>query len=150
MNGFVKLRIAGEAYGGRLDSVREILPLQAITRVPFAAPAVLGVINLRGSIVPVIDAALRLGRTAPQAARRSVIIIEVEDELETSEIGLVVDAVESVGDLSTDEIFEKPEFGLAVASEFVLGMGRHGGELLPLLDLPAMLSIESLTALVQS
>lgn len=149
-NSFLKLRIAGEAFGGRLDMIREILPLQGIARVPFTAPAVLGVINLRGNVVPVIDGALRLGKNrAGVPERRSVVIVEVEDDLEKSEVGLVVDAVESVGTLDAGNVYETPEFGLGIPPEFVLGMGRHGDELLPLLDLKAMLAIESLAKLVQ-
>ena len=149
--GFLKLRIDGQAFGGKLDAVREILPFSAVARVPFAAPEVLGVINLRGNVVPVIDGALRLGRTgAPQVGRRSIVIVEIEDELETAEIGLVVDAVESVGDLATEDVFQTPEFGLRIAPEFLLGFGRHGDELLPLLDLRRMLAIDSLARLVES
>ncbi len=147
--GFLRLRIAGEAFGGELHAVREIIPLGPVTHVPFTDPAVLGVINLRGNIVPVIDGALRLGRKrSPHERRGSVVIVEVGSEHEAAEIGLVVDAVEAVGDLSSEEVFARPEFGVEVPADFLLGVGRHGDALLPLLDLRAMLSLESLSQLV--
>ncbi len=149
--GFVRLRIAGEVFGAELQTVREIIPLGSIRRVPFTQPAVLGVINLRGHIVPVIDGALRLGRARViESARRSVLIVQPSEEADSEEVGLVVDAVESVGDIATEELFDAPEFGVHVPPEFLLGVGRDGGGVLPLLDLRAMLAVDSLARLVSA
>lgn len=149
--GFLKLRIAGEAFGAELDVVREIISLGRLTAVPFTDPCVLGVINLRGNIVPVLDAALSLGRPeTTNQPRRSILIVETQDQGESAEVGLAVDSVETVGDLTGEEVWDVPEFGVSIPKQFLLGIGRHGEDLLPLLDLRAILAPDRLARLVHS
>ncbi|NMO23114.1 purine-binding chemotaxis protein CheW [Pyxidicoccus fallax] len=145
---YLSFVIAGEAYAVGILRVREIIEHCPITRVPGMPPAVQGVINLRGSVVPVVDLAVKFGLPPRPMTRWSCfVIVEVALDGQQTAIGLLTDSVSEVLELGPDDIEAPPSFGTRVRLDFLLGMGRHDGRFIMLLDLDRVLSISELLSL---
>ncbi|HKP64521.1 MAG TPA: chemotaxis protein CheW [Polyangiales bacterium] len=137
--------IAGEEYGVPILRVREILQFRALTRVPAAPPCVRGVINLRGSVVPVADLAIQFRQ--PECAITKftcVVVVEVAIEDELAVMGLMVDSVNQTVALGEGDIEATPTFGTLARPEYLLGMGRADNKFILLLDIDRALSSEAL------
>jgi purine-binding chemotaxis protein CheW len=137
--------IAGEEYGIPILRAREILELQALTRVPAAPQCVRGVLNLRGAVVPVVDLAIQFGQPACVATKLTcVVVVEVVLAGELAVMGLIVDSVHQTLELSESEIEATPAFGTIARSEHLTGMGRVGTKFVLLLDVDRALSAQQL------
>ncbi len=144
-NQFLTFSLRGEALAMEVRFVKEILQYGSITEVPLAPPTVRGVMNLRGAVIPVIDLAVRFGRQATAADRRTcVVILEVEEEDRTTVMGIVVDHVSEVLEISENEIEAAPAFGSTLRADFVRGVGKIGGRFVILLDIERVLSADEL------
>ncbi len=112
-----------------------------------------GVINLRGKVVPVIDLAARFGRGETAVSRRtSIIIIEmgqadVNEQLDSQSIGIMVDAVNEVIDIADGDIEPPPAFGAKLRPDFISGMAKQVGRFIILLNLDKVLSIQELSSI---
>lgn len=139
-------RIGAEVYGIGILRVREIVEYQAVTRVPTAPPWIRGVTNLRGSVVPVLDLAVKLGLPASPVARRTcIILVELTLESEAAVLGIVVDAVDQVLDLAPDDLEPPPSFGTPVPTDDLLGLAKLPGDRLALLlDIDRVLTTDEL------
>ena len=133
--------VAGQEYAIGILNVKEIIEYESPTRVPSAPPCVAGVINLRGTVVPVIDLALRFN-LAPTAvtSRTCIVVVEVDLDGQTTVMGVLADAVSAVIDLAADQIDEPPQFGTRVRSDYLLGMIRSGRKFILLLDIDRTLA----------
>jgi purine-binding chemotaxis protein CheW len=137
--------IAGEEHAIRILRVREIIQFAGVTRVPRTPAWVRGVINLRGSVVPVVDLAVKFGWSALKPTRLScVVVCEVRLDGESVVMGLLADAVSGVVELPASDIQPPPPFGPRVKVEYLHGMGRVGERLLLLLDVDKLLSVDEL------
>jgi purine-binding chemotaxis protein CheW len=137
--------IADEEYAVGILKVKEILQFEAITRVPGMPPTIRGVTNVRGSVVPVIDLAVRFG--LPELAvtnRTCIVIVEVDLEGEKTIMGVMADSVSQVIDLDADDIQPPPAFGTRVHMDYLLGMGRSGRKFILILDIDRILSVDEL------
>jgi len=133
----------GEDYALEISKVREVLDYTTITRVPRVPPFMLGVINLRGNVVPVIDMRLKLGLNAGErTVETCIVIVEIELEGETVQMGSLADSVKAVIDLSDEEISPPPRFGARLNSQFIKGMGKQEDGFLIILDIDRVLSLE--------
>lgn len=131
----------GETFAIDIRSVREVIQYEGLTEVPLMPGFIRGVINLRGSVVPVIDLAVRLGRPAAEVARRTcVVILEVPAAGETAVVGILVDSVNEVLDIGSGEIDPAPAFGQEPRSELISGVGKVGGRFVILLEVRHVLS----------
>jgi purine-binding chemotaxis protein CheW len=140
--------MAGEEYAVGILQIREILELGPITRIPATPAHVRGVINVRGSVVPVIDLAVKLGLPETQVTRRTcVVIVEVALQGETRVLGVLVDAVHQVIELSAAEIEAPPSFGTQIPASFLLGMARAEPKFVMLLDLDRVLTAAEIEAI---
>ena len=147
---FLTFNLAGESYAIGILHIREILEFGEvdITKVPMMPPFIRGVINLRGSVVPVLDLGVRLGDELIEIAKRtSIIINEVTHEGENIEIGVVVSEVNEVLEIPRSEIEPAPAFGANIRSDFIHGMGKVDGKFIVLLDVSKVLSINELAML---
>ena len=118
---YLLFTLQGEMYGVGLTNVREIIGYAKPTPVPTMPGFMLGVINLRGHVVPVIDLAQRFGAGATQIHQRSgVVILETAGQV----LGVVVDAVNAVIDLAAAQIEPPPRFGAGVRRAFLKGMAK--------------------------
>jgi purine-binding chemotaxis protein CheW len=134
----LSFRLAEERFALPIAQIREIIKVPLITRVPRTEPFVLGVLSLRGTIVPVVDLRMLLKQPAgPQTRRSRVLIFDRAGEL----VGLLVDEVHHVIRLGEADI-EPPPFGVRPEAEPVIGVGRQDGEIVALLDLQPVLTAE--------
>jgi len=141
--------LAGEEYAAGILRVREILQYEPVTRVPATPPWIRGVMNLRGSVVPVVDLALKFGLPETAVTKWTcVLIVEVELEGQRAVMGVMADAVTEVIDLGPEDVEPPPPFGTRVRVDYLLGMGKvPGKKFVLLLDLDRVLSAaELLTA----
>lgn len=133
---FLSFALGEEQYGVDILKVQEIRGYDAVTRVPDAPDYIKGVINLRGTIVPVIDLRLKLRlKEARYDAFTVMIVLNVEDRV----VGIVVDSVSDVIPLADEQIRPTPEFGAAVDTRFISGIGTVEDRMLILLDIETLL-----------
>ncbi|SPF52345.1 CheW protein [Candidatus Sulfopaludibacter sp. SbA4] len=142
---YLTFQLANEEFGIRVLKVREIMGLQEITAVPQTPAHVKGVINLRGKVVPVIDLRLKFGMaTAEYTQRTCIIVTQVQGESASVLMGIIVDGVSEVLNLTAAEIEDTPDFGEAVAGQYLLGMAKVKGKVKILLDIDRVLSTQDL------
>jgi purine-binding chemotaxis protein CheW len=135
---YLRFRVADEDYGVSLLEIREIIKLRAITEVPRMPAFVVGILSLRGAITPVFDLRLRLGLPVRESMGLERIIIAKKGD---SACGLLVDEVFQVIGLKGTDIEKAPQVLEGVDREFVMGIGRHEGRMLILLDLDKVMNI---------
>ena len=128
--------LAGEQYGLEITKVREILGVLDITPVPQTADFVLGVINLRGKVIPVMDLRLRFGQEYREPDERTcIIVVEVTDSLgQVILMSVVVDQVNEVLNVSADDIDASPSFSADLDTSFIMGMAKTQDGVRILLD----------------
>lgn len=132
---YLSITVAGTDYGLPILAVKEILQLDEITHVPGAPPSIRGVVNVRGRVVPVVDLAVKLGRSASVPSMRTcILVVETAAGTERLTLGILADAVNEVVDLPLAEIEEAPAFGGDVRVEYLTGVGKIGKRFLLLLD----------------
>ncbi len=145
---YLTFKSSGELFGIEILQVKEIKSYSQPTSIPMMPKSVLGVINLRGNVVPIVDLNLRLGREKTKITKRTcIIILELEKESEKIPIGLLVDSVNEVVEISLSQIEKTPSFGSHIRNEFILGLGKVEDEFVILLDINYVLSIEELSTL---
>ncbi len=136
---YLSFMLGGEEYGADIRRVQEIKGWDTVTRVPYSPKYVLGVINLRGSIVPVIDLRIRFGLDqVPHDATTVIIVVQVPGERGERTVGMVVDAVADVYNVVSANILPPPDALGAVEKEFVRGLANQDGKLLILLDIESL------------
>jgi len=130
-----------EEYGIGILKVKEIIGMMPITSVPRTPQFVKGVINLRGKVIPVMDLRLKFSMEAiPYSDRTCIIVVEIESQDSTVLIGIVVDAVSEVLNISEDDIEETPTFGTSLDTDYILGMAKMQGGVKILLDIDCVLT----------
>jgi len=145
---YLTVVLAEEAYGIAVLKVREIIRLQKITPVPQMPDFVKGVINLRGRVIPVIDLRTKFGLQAQFAERTCVVVVQVALAQGSSvQMGLIVDSVEEVANLTGEEIEPTPDFGTRIDTSYILGMAKIKGQVKTLLDIDRVVAPETVQAL---
>jgi purine-binding chemotaxis protein CheW len=145
---YLTFQLANEEFGIRVLKVREIMGLQEITAVPQTPVHIKGVINLRGKVVPVIDLRLKFALEAAAYTQRTCIIVtQVQGESGLVLMGIVVDAVSEVLNLTGPEIEDTPDFGEDITGQYLLGMAKVKGKVKILLDIDKVLSTQELQGL---
>jgi purine-binding chemotaxis protein CheW len=149
---YMTFQLAQEVYGLEILSVREIIGLMEITRVPRVPEFIRGVINLRGRIIPVIDLRLKFGMEATAATEQTVIIVvqcRVGDRSLT--MGVLVDLVLEVLNIEAGQIEPTPDLGAAaIDGQFIRGVGKAGDRVVFLLDIARVLSGEEAASLARA
>ncbi|MGB1197707.1 MAG: chemotaxis protein CheW [Thalassotalea sp.] len=136
---WVTFKLDNETYGINVMQVQEVLRYSEIAPVPGAPSYVMGIINLRGNVVTVIDTRARFGLVAAEVTENTrVVIIEAEKQV----IGILVDSVAEVVYLKASEIDVAPNVGNEESAKFIQGVSNREGELLILVDLNKLLSDE--------
>lgn len=132
---FLTFKLAGEEYGVGILTVMEIRGWSAVTAIPHSPPWVLGVVDLRGVVVPVIDLRRRFELSpADFGPSTVVIVIRVNTGAEERTVGLVVDAVSEVYDIDETAFRQLPDLGSSAAGEVVNGLAHTDGKTVILLD----------------
>ena len=146
---YVTFCLAEELFGVEVSRTREILSVISVTSVPQTPDYMLGVINLRGQVVPVIDMRLKLGLSAADETQDTcIIVVEVLVDGESIVVGALADAVREVLEIKSDAIEPPPRLGTRLNTEFIKGMGKIDEDFLILLDIDKIFNSDEI-ALVQ-
>jgi purine-binding chemotaxis protein CheW len=136
---YVSFTLGGGQYGADVACVQEIKGFDAVTRVPYTPPFMLGVVNLRGAIVPVIDLRMRFGLAhVPYDSTTVIVVVRIPGERGDRVAGLVVDAVNEVHHIAADRIRPPPQLAASVAH--IKGLADIDGQLVMLLDVEALVA----------
>jgi purine-binding chemotaxis protein CheW len=142
---FLSFALGDEVFAVNVLQVKEILDVINITRVPQMPDYMLGVINLRGSVVPVVDLRCKFGMEKLATSQENcIVVLEVDFDGERVVIGALTDAVREVLDLAADEIEPPPRLGMKLKSDFIRGMGKQGESFIIILDIDKIFSDDEL------
>ncbi len=154
-NKFLTFCLGTEEYGVEILRVREIIGIIDITPLPQTPEYVMGVINLRGKIIPVIALRTKFGLPSVEYTEQTcIIVIEVSADAEADQfsVGVIVDTVSEVLEISREQVEPAPDFGCRINTNYILGMGKVAERVVILLDINKVMTeseIESLNS-VQS
>jgi len=142
--------LGAETFAIGIMAIKEIIEYSSLTEVPMMPTYVRGVINLRGSVVPVLDLPVRFGKAASEVTKRTCIVItEIVLGSDRHVLGLVVDAVNAVLDIPAGEIEPPPAFGASIRTEFIRGMVKVNSKFVILLDVDHALAADEVQALTE-
>jgi len=145
INQFLTFTLGKEIFALDIGTVREVLELTSITKIPRTPDFMRGVINLRGHAVPVVDMRLKLGMSRGEdTVDTCIIIVEIEFEGEFTVMGALVDSVREVFEMTPDTIEPAPKMGAAINAEYIKGMGRQNEQFIIIIDINKIFSAEEL------
>jgi purine-binding chemotaxis protein CheW len=136
-----------ESYGIAVLTIREIIRMVDITSVPQMPSHVMGVINLRGKVIPIIDLRIKFQLSSREMTERTcIIVVQVKTATGSrSLMGLIVDAVEEVLSINASDIEAAPDFGTNLEADYILGMAKIKGKVKTLLEIDRVVAAESIT-----
>lgn len=147
---YLTFQLANEEYGLEILKIREIIGIMPFTTVPQTPVYVMGVINLRGKIIPVFDLRLKLGFPQNDYTHETcIIVVNVQDNI----VGIIVDTVSEVIDIDESEIEPSPRFGKHIDTRYIVGIGIKDNVAKVLLDIESILSdedVETITHLQET
>ncbi len=142
--------VGEDTYGVEALKAQEIVSYENITKIPMMNRYVNGITNIRGSIVPVIDLLDRFGLGESTISEKtSIVVINYENEHESTQIGVIIDEVFEVETITGKDIKPKAAFGSKISTKFISQMGKYRDNYIPLLDVNAILDYADLSELVQ-
>ncbi len=145
---YLTFKLGNEVFATDVAKVREVLDFTTITEIPRTPDFMSGVINLRGSVVPVVDLRLCFEMSKTEKTRNTcIVVVEVLLDNESTVIGALADSVEEVIDLEPDQIQPAPRIGTQIRTDFIKGMGRRDTQFIMILDIDRVFSAEELTAI---
>ncbi|MDD5286181.1 MAG: chemotaxis protein CheW [Desulfuromonadaceae bacterium] len=148
---YLTFKLDEEVFALDVTKVKEILEYTTVTKVPQTPDFMRGVINLRGSVVPVIDLRLKFGMSATeQTINTCIIVTEVDMEGETILLGTLADSVQEVNDMEPDQIEAAPHIGTRLNTDFIKGMGKKDNTFVMILDIDRVFSSGDLASIKES
>jgi purine-binding chemotaxis protein CheW len=140
-----------EMFALDVVQVREVLDVTTITKVPRAAAFMRGVINVRGSVVPVVDLRLKFGMTPIETTVDTrIVVMEIVLDGDTTVLGALADSVRDVMDMSQEHIEPAPKIGAKLDTQFIRGIGKHNDEFIIILDIDKVFSTEEVRKLADA
>jgi len=140
-NQYLTFVSAGSDYAIPIRRMREIVPYVGSTKVHLAPRVIRGLINLRGRAIPVLDLSIRFGRSETEVTNRTcVLIVDLNDDLDRPDLGILADSVSRVIDVEESALEETPDFGMGVSPEYMTGMLKLGEGFVPIIDVEAVIS----------
>jgi len=147
---YLTFKLDDEVYALDITKVREVLDVTTITKVPRTPEFMRGVINLRGSVVPVVDLRLKFGmKKTEKTVNTCINIVEVTVDGDTIILGALADSVQEVVELGSDNVEPAPKIGTRLRTEFIKGMARQNDRFIIILDIDKVFSLDEL-AMVQT
>ena len=144
---YLTFRLEEEVFALDISQVREVLDFTAITKVPRTPEFMRGVINLRGSVVPVVDMRLKFGMSrTEQTLSTCIIIVEINIEGDRLILGALADSVQEVIELGPGQIEPAPRIGTRLDTDFIKGMGKRDDEFIIILDIDRIFSMDELAS----
>lgn len=150
VNQYLTFQLGTEQYGVNILQVREIRGFSPVTQIPHSPRHMLGVLNLRGLIVPVIDLRMRFGLEVQDYTPTTVVIVlNLQSEQGQQDVGVVVDAVSDVVNVSPEQTKPRPAFGSREGGEFVSALAALEDRMVLLLDIDKILAQDELEQLAE-
>jgi purine-binding chemotaxis protein CheW len=144
---YLTFKLEDEIFALDITKVREVLDFTTIAKVPRTPEFMRGVINLRGSVVPVVDMKLKFGMArTDKTVNTCIIITEVMVDNETTVIGALADSVQEVLDLEAGNIEPAPKIGTRLNTEFIKGMGKQNDQFIIILDIDRVFTVDELAS----
>ncbi|MBF0158631.1 MAG: chemotaxis protein CheW [Magnetococcales bacterium] len=144
---YLTFMLDDEVFAVDIAKVREVLEFTNITKVPRTPDFMRGVINLRGSVVPVVDMRLKFGMpSTAKTVNTCIIIVEIEHDDEVTVMGALADSVREVMELEPRQIEAPPKIGTRLRSDFLRGMGKHNDRFIMILEIDRIFSADELMA----
>lgn len=148
---YLTFNIDSEIFAIEVLKIQEIIPKGVITTIPLMKPFIKGVMNIRGSVVPIIDIGKRLELDILNSSKKeSIIIINIEHEDETVNIGFIVSKVDKVFTKDTLDLESTPMFGSKVKKTFIKNIAQVDGNFITILDIEKILNIDELSQTIQN
>jgi purine-binding chemotaxis protein CheW len=145
---YLTFQAGDETFAIEILDVKEIIEIEAITKVPMMPVFIAGIINLRGRVVPVVDLSKRLGRRSSIVTKKScLVLVEVAHEEDSQPIGMMVDEVNEILEIGESHTQPPPDFGTDLRTDFIRAMGRVDEKFIILLDVNHVLSVNDISAL---
>lgn len=142
---YLTFKLAQEVFAVDVEKVREILELTTITKVPKTPEYMRGVINLRGSVVPVMDLRLKFGMPASErTVDTCIVVVEVLHENDVMVIGALADSVQEVFELEPEQIEPPPQLGITMNTDLISGMGKKEGGFIMILNIDKTFAVDEL------
>lgn len=151
IHSYLSFCLDGEHYASPVNKVLNILEMCPITPVPLAPEYMVGVINLRGSVLPLIDTRIKFGLGATQVTINTcILVLDITSEGESVFVGALVDSVQEVLELSDDNILPPPTLGSKYKADFITGLARNNEKFVMIMDMDKVFAVScvmnSLTA----
>ena len=145
---YLTFKLEDEVFALDITKVREVLDFTTVTKVPRTPDFMRGVINLRGSVVPVVDMRLKFGMSrTEQTVNTCIIIVEINLDGERLILGALADSVQEVIELEPGQIEPAPRIGTRLSTEFIRGMGKRDDQFIIILDIDRIFSMDELAVL---
>jgi Chemotaxis signal transduction protein len=151
MNSFLTFKIDEEIYAANVSKVLSILELTKITKIPRTPDYIRGVINLRGTVLPIVDLRIKFGLSPTEfTSNTCILVLEITMESTIVKIGALVDAVQEVLELEDNDIMPAPNFGAKFKSEFIDGMYKAENSFIMILNMDMIFTHDELTVMSYS
>ena len=148
---YLTFTLGEELFSVEVSKVREVLDYTNITKIPRTPEYMRGVINLRGSVVPVMDLRLKFGMSRTENKRNTcIIVLEINTDEETIILGALADSVQEVFELEPDQIEPAPRFGTKFKAEFLRGMGKRDDNFIMILDIDKVFTTDELSIIQET
>ncbi|MGM0377888.1 MAG: chemotaxis protein CheW [Bacteroidota bacterium] len=145
INSYLSFKLGEEVFALHVSKVQKILEMTEITEVPRSPEYMKGVINLRGSVLPVIDMRVKFGMPPTEWTKTTcILVVEADVSGEKVKVGLLVDAVQAVQKITDEDILPPPAIGSKFRSEFISGMTRVNEKFFMILNIDLVLSTDDL------
>jgi purine-binding chemotaxis protein CheW len=145
---YLTFTLGSETYALEVGHVREVLEMTSITPLPRTPQYMRGVINVRGSVVPVVDLRLKLGMTRTEnTIDTCIVVLEIGTDGGSMTVGTLVDAVQEVVDFDSAKVEPPPRLGTAVRTEFLRGIGKREERFVMILEIGRIFEAEELDTL---
>ncbi len=143
---YLTFTLAGELYGVDIAQISEVMDYMPITRIPKTPDFLLGIINLRGKALPVVDMRLKFNlENIKRTVNTCIIITEVLMENEKAIMGALADSVQEVFEIHSKDIEPPPKMGAKINTEFIQGMARYDNQFIIIIDVNRVFSMEELS-----
>jgi purine-binding chemotaxis protein CheW len=148
---FLTFKLEEEIFAVNVEKVIEIQELRQITKVPKTPVYMRGVVNLRGSVLPVIDTRIKFGMSQlTETVNTCILVLKIEIENDSILLGLLVDSVQEVLELTSAQITPPPSIGSKYKSDFITGMGKLNENFVMLLDIDKIFSVDDIVNVQQT
>jgi purine-binding chemotaxis protein CheW len=145
---YITFKLGEELFAINVTQVREVLDLSLVTKVPTAPDYMRGVVNVRGSAIPVVDLRLKFGLAkSADTVQTRIVVLELNLDGESVVLGGLADSVHEVIELEPGQINEPPRIGMRWKTDLIQGIGKRNDSFIIILDIARVFSLEEVTAL---